>query len=220
MTKNQHRLLPICCALGCLALSLGCGGQGDRSSSSPEVPQPGRAILSPDELGPAPEGQTEEPVEGTEVTASIAPWSEIEAAIQAQRQSGKVVVVDYWTTYCPPCRREFPELVKLHRQHGLQVVCISVALDFDNLDPVETCHQEVLAFLKEQQATFQSYVCSTAAEDIFGKLLPDHSVPAVYVYSRQGEQVGRFPDPQSAGSEEFTYAADVVPLVESLLQLQ
>jgi thiol-disulfide isomerase/thioredoxin len=219
MTVIQ-RLLPISCALGSLMFGLGCGGQADRSSGSPEIPQPGRAVLSPEEAGPAPAGQTEEPDSNSAVSAKIAPWPEIEAAIQAQRQSGKVVVVDYWTTFCPPCRKEFPELVKLHRRLGQHVVCISVALDFDNLDSVESCHQEALKFLEEQQATFQNYVCSTAAEDVFGKLLPDQSVPAVYVYNQQGEQVGHFPDPQSAGSEEFTYAADVIPLVESLLQLQ
>ena len=41
---------------------------------------------------------------------------------------GKVVLINFWATWCPPCRAEIPELVKLqhaYRSRGLQVIGIT-----------------------------------------------------------------------------------------------
>ena len=41
---------------------------------------------------------------------------------------GKVVLINFWATWCPPCRMEVPDLVKLqrdYRSHGLRVIGIT-----------------------------------------------------------------------------------------------
>jgi len=41
---------------------------------------------------------------------------------------GKVVLINFWATWCPPCRAEMPDLVRLQREHarqGLQVIGIT-----------------------------------------------------------------------------------------------
>ena len=41
---------------------------------------------------------------------------------------GKVVLINFWATWCPPCRAEMPDLVRLqreHRKHGLQIIGIT-----------------------------------------------------------------------------------------------
>ena len=46
---------------------------------------------------------------------------------------GKVVLVDFWATWCPPCRKAFPHTVELAHQHadqGLRVITVSL----DNKD--------------------------------------------------------------------------------------
>ena len=44
--------------------------------------------------------------------------------------AGKVVVLDFWTTWCPPCRAEIPGFVELQKQYGDKgLVIVGVSLD-------------------------------------------------------------------------------------------
>ena len=55
---------------------------------------------------------------------------------------GKVVLLDFWATWCDPCRDEIPQFVKLQNQYGpqgLQIVGISID---DSADPVRKFYQE------------------------------------------------------------------------------
>ncbi len=44
-------------------------------------------------------------------------------------QKGKVVFLDFWATWCPPCQMSVPELMKLHKEYagkGVEIVSLSV----------------------------------------------------------------------------------------------
>jgi thiol-disulfide isomerase/thioredoxin len=74
-------------------------------------------------------------------------WREIES-----RHQGRVLLVNFWATWCEPCREEFPALVRLHntyRGKGLSLVAIS-------MDEPESVG-DIEAFLKSQSAQFGSY---------------------------------------------------------------
>ena len=46
------------------------------------------------------------------------------------RNRGKVVLIDFWGEFCPPCKAGFPHIVQLHRQYARQgLVVISVSID-------------------------------------------------------------------------------------------
>ncbi len=50
--------------------------------------------------------------------------------------TGKVVLLNFWATWCPPCRREMPSMVTLHQKlkgHGLKIVAVSVDQSLDDL---------------------------------------------------------------------------------------
>ncbi len=56
-------------------------------------------------------------------------------ALAIAREKGKVVLVNFWATWCVPCREEFPDLVKLesaYRSRGLSVIGVSTDLGKDS----------------------------------------------------------------------------------------
>lgn len=121
---------------------------------------------------------------------------------------GKIVVLDVWTTACPPCIREFPGLVKLHNKYPReQVACISLSLDYLGIkkSPPETYREPVLAFLQKQGASFDNILATESVDDMLDKMELG-SPPAVYVYDRDGKLAKRFDNEQaSSESDEFNY---------------
>jgi thiol-disulfide isomerase/thioredoxin len=48
--------------------------------------------------------------------------------VRLSHYKGKVVLINFWATWCPPCRAEMPDLVRLQREHakqGLQIIGIT-----------------------------------------------------------------------------------------------
>ena len=97
---------------------------------------------------------------------------------------GKVVIVDFWATWCPPCVDNFPHTVGMANKYRDQgVAMISVSLD----DPDDFA--KVNRFLVGQRATFFPTIISkdgggSASVDAFEL---DESVPHYRLYDRQGK---------------------------------
>jgi len=47
-------------------------------------------------------------------------------AVRLEGLRGRVVLLNFWATWCPPCRAEIPELVRLQREHGAALQVIGV----------------------------------------------------------------------------------------------
>ena len=88
---------------------------------------------------------------------------EIDAKEFAQlisRQKGKVVLVNFWATWCEPCREEYPDLVRLQRElgaRGLQIVGVST--DFSSALPAAE------KFLARQKPGFPNYHKKSGGDD-------------------------------------------------------
>jgi thiol-disulfide isomerase/thioredoxin len=152
-----------------------------------------------------------------EVTVTVASWAEVQDMVSSH--AGKVVVVDLWSTWCVPCMREFPNLVKLQDQFPDKVACISVNLNYDGSAdaPPESHREEVLKFLTKRRAGFQNVICSDPDEKMY-TLLDLGAIPAIYIYDAQGKVHTRFDnDTGEYGAEGFTYKDHVIPLVEEII---
>lgn len=185
----------------------------------PSTPDPSAA---PEPTATTPPAATTDPTAEAKPSAKIpiqlASWEEVEQAIAARQ--GKVVVIDVWSTYCVPCIKEFPNLVKLHRQYPDQVACMSLNCNYSGLaaEPPEAARPEVEQFLTKQGATFENFICTDPDEKLFAKLKLA-SIPMVRVYDRQGKLRTQFDnDKEEYGDEGFRYDQHIIPLVEQLLK--
>lgn len=161
--------------------------------------------------------RADEPASKGKVTLETLDWDQTQKLVE--KQKGRIVVLDVWSTSCPPCMKEFPHLVKLHQKYGAKdVACISLSCDYAGIKnkPPEFYRERVIKFLQEQRATFPNVLSSVPSDELFEKM-ELASNPAVYVYGRDGKLVKRFDnDSIKTEAEAFTYK-DVTKLVEDLL---
>lgn len=150
-----------------------------------------------------------------EISLEVKSWDETLALVA--EHTGKIVVLDLWSTSCDPCLKEFPHLVELHQKHGDKVVCMSASCDYIGLKnmPPESYKPQVLEFLTQQKAAFQNVLVNVESDALFEKI-ELASIPAVYVFGPDGKLAKRFDN--DAGGPEFTYEKNIVPFVEELLK--
>ena len=118
---------------------------------------------------------------------------------------GKVVFLNFWATWCVPCRQEMPTMEKLHREfkgQGLEVVAVNFREN----------KKDVRKFFDELGLTF------TALLDKDGKVSEEYgawSIPLSYFINRNGEFVGKVIGIREWDSKEakafFRYLLDQGP---------
>lgn len=146
-------------------------------------------------------------------------WKTIQDLVKSSK--GKVVVVDIWSTACLPCMREYPNLIKLQKKYGKEVVCVSLNVDYVGIKskPPEYYRPKVEKFLKRVNSTCRNYLCTIDGLELFDDLNLN-SIPAVYVFGTDGKLAKRFDDRLLEDGEEdaFTYKKDINPLIAKLME--
>ena len=132
--------------------------------------------------------------------------------------AGRVVVLDCWSTSCPPCVREFPGLVALAARHP-EVACLSLSFDYEGIGTPEEAAPRVRDFLASVGAGRIGNMLGRDEADVLYRALDVTSVPAVLVWNADGAFVRRFDDDDAARrlGRPFTYA-DVEATVQELLR--
>jgi thiol-disulfide isomerase/thioredoxin len=123
-----------------------------------------------------------------------------------ERRRGKVVLVEFWATWCIPCVKLFPHTVELHRRladRGLSVISVS-------MDDTEK-QQSVLHFLRDHQATFENFIgrYGVGSEGFDAFRISDGALPHVKLYDRHGRLQKTFASGgESLAAEKIEAAVD------------
>jgi len=90
---------------------------------------------------------------------------------------GKVLVINFWATWCPPCRREIPDFIAAYKElkaEGLEILGFSVD---------EATGPALLEWVKKQGI---NYPIALATPEIVRAYEPGDFIPATIVIDRQG----------------------------------
>ncbi len=101
-------------------------------------------------------------------------------------KSGNLVLVNLWATWCAPCVKEIPELVKLqekYKERGLRVIAVS-------LDEPEELETSVRPFVQKRFPNFISYLCKEPDHDKFASVIDpawNEIMPTNFLIDRTGK---------------------------------
>ena len=112
------------------------------------------------------------------------------------REKGRVVLVNFWATWCVPCREEFPDLVRLERAYrgkGLAVVGVSI----DSAKDLPAVHK----FLAKTKPDFPNYRMASGGDDqVFIESVDEKwggELPFTVLYARDGKKAKALSGKQS-----------------------
>lgn len=108
--------------------------------------------------------------------------------IQVDPKNPRPLLINFWATWCDPCREEFPDLVKVdsdYRSKGLNFVAVS-------LDDISEIKTTVPKFLNEMKAAMPAVLLNVNDPEPAIKAIDaawDGQLPATFLYDREGKVV-------------------------------
>jgi peroxiredoxin len=105
-------------------------------------------------------------------------------ALSVANYKGKVVLIDFWATWCMPCLAELPNVQKTYEKyHGQGFEIIGVSLDEDQA--------KLIDFTKQKNMDWPQYYDGAAWDNKLASKYGIESIPATFLLDRQGRIIAR-----------------------------
>ncbi|MDF9761782.1 MULTISPECIES: TlpA disulfide reductase family protein [Peribacillus] len=97
--------------------------------------------------------------------------------VELSDYKGKKVMLNFWATWCPPCKKEMPDMEKYTQQAGDDVVVLAVNIDPEN---------DVKSFVNNNGITFTIPLDSQSAKNPVNDLYNISFIPTTYFIDKKG----------------------------------
>jgi len=99
--------------------------------------------------------------------------------------SGKVVILDFWATWCPPCRKELPDFIAMQSKYGDKgFTVVGLSVDAGGAHDVRTYAQE-----NKVNFNYPILIANEQTANAYGGVV---GIPTTFVIDRKGYIVKRF----------------------------
>jgi len=91
---------------------------------------------------------------------------------------GNVIIIDFWDTWCPPCRREIPHFIELYNKYkdkGLLIIGIAFAREGI---------EKVKSFVDEEGINYPILIANSEVEKAYGGIT---AIPTTFIINKNGE---------------------------------
>jgi cytochrome c biogenesis protein CcmG/thiol:disulfide interchange protein DsbE len=95
---------------------------------------------------------------------------------------GKVIIIDFWATWCPPCRKGIPDLVSIQNEYKNDVVIIGISLDG------EKTLKDVPGFVKSYGINYPIVYGDEKVVAAYGGI---EGIPTAFVVDKKGNVVDK-----------------------------
>ena len=103
-------------------------------------------------------------------------------AVSLKQYRGRVVILDFWATWCGPCRRGIPDLVSLQKKYKDDLRVIGISLDTDT-------KSDVIPFAKKFNINYPILYGNQQVTQAYGGI---NAIPTTIVIDQYGDIVAKY----------------------------
>lgn len=135
------------------------------------------------------EKQEKENIETLDETAQVSMMSDVKKAadfnlktldgknVKLSDYKGKIVIIDFWATWCPPCRKGVPDLISLQNEYKDNLVVIGISLDQQNTI------KDLAPFIKQYGINYPVVLGTEKVVQDYGNI---QAIPTSFVVDQKG----------------------------------